>query len=165
MTVVSIDTDAAAKSMVITTEFAATVADVWQLWADPRLLESWWGPPELQTTFEQHDLTPGGTITYSIRDADGGEPFEGTWTVVEADAPSRLVVEDAVVDDDGTPSDGNAMTHMEVDIEPLGDGTRMVLTIHFATLEGMQAAMASGVGEGLKASMSQIDALLGDAAA
>ncbi len=75
------------------------------------------------------------------------------------------MVEDAIVDDDGTPSDGNSMTRMEIDIEAAGDTTRMVLTTHFDSLEGMEQAIAMGVLEGMKACMSQIDAVLAEVAA
>jgi uncharacterized protein YndB with AHSA1/START domain len=151
--------------MVITAEFKTSIANVWQLWADPRLLERWWGPPGFPATFEHHDLTPGGTITYFMSGRDGGDTFNGTWNVIEADAPTRLVVEDAIVEDDGTPSDGHSMTRMEIDIEAAGETTRMVLTTHFDSLEGMEQAIAMGVAEGMKACMSQIDALLAEVAA
>lgn len=165
MTVWNVDKNAAARTMVITAEFETPVSDVWQLWADPRLLERWWGPPGFPATFEQHDLTPGGTITYYMTGPDGDRLFDGTWTVVEVDAPHRLVVEDAIVDDDGTPRDGNSMTRMVIDIEAVGDTTRMVLTTHFDSLEGMEQAIASGVLEGMKACMAQIDGLLAEIAA
>ena len=165
MTVWSVDKNAEAKTMVITAEFTASIANVWQLWADPRLLERWWGPPGFPATFEQHDLRPGGTITYFMSGPEGGERFDGTWNVIEVDAPTRLVVEDAIVEDDGTPSDGNSMTRMEIDIEAAGDKTRMILTTHFDSLEGMEQAIATGVEDGMKAWMSQIDALLADVAA
>ena len=97
--------------------------------------------------------------------ADGGERFEGTWNVIEVDAPTRLVVEDAIIEDDGTPSDGHSMTRMEIDIEAVGDTTRMIVTAHFDSLEGMEQAIAMGVAEGMKACMSQIDALLAEVAA
>ena len=84
---------------------------------------------------------------------------------VLVDAPTRLVVEDAIVEDDGTPSDGNSMTRMEIDIEAAGDTTRMILTTHFDSPEGMEQAIAMGVVEGMKAWMSQIDALLAEVAA
>ena len=70
MTVWSVDKNPEAKTMVITAEFTAPVARVWQLWADPRLLERWWGPPGYPATFEQHDLRAGGTITYSMSGED-----------------------------------------------------------------------------------------------
>ena len=93
MTVCSVEKNAEAKTMVITAEFTASIANVWQLWADPRLLERWWGPPGSPVTFEQHDLTPGGTITYFMSDPDGGDRFDGTLNVVEANAPTRLVLQ------------------------------------------------------------------------
>jgi uncharacterized protein YndB with AHSA1/START domain len=164
MTVWSVDKNAEAKTMVITAEFTASIAKVWQLWADPRLLERWWGPPGFPATFEQLDLTPGGTIRYFMSGPDGGDRFDGTWKVVEVDAPTRLVVEDAIVEDDGTPSDGNSMTRMEIDIEAVGEKTRMILTTHFDSVEGMEQAIAMGVEEGMKAWMSQIDALLAEVA-
>jgi uncharacterized protein YndB with AHSA1/START domain len=165
MTVWHVDKDAEAKTMVITAEFTTSITNVWQLWADPRLLERWWGPPGFPATFEHHDLRPGGTITYYMSSPDGGDRFDGTWNVVEVVAPTRLVVEDAIVEDDGTPSDGNSMTRMEIDIEAAGDTTRMMLTTHFDSLEGMEQAIAMGVVEGMQACMSQIDALLAEAAA
>ena len=36
--------------MTIDAEFDAAQA-VWQLWADPRQLERWWGPPTYPATF------------------------------------------------------------------------------------------------------------------
>ena len=165
MTVWNVDKNAAAKTMVITAEFTASIAHVWRLWADPRLLDRWWGPPGYPATFEQHDLTPGGTITYFVSGPDGGDRVEGTWNVVEVNAPKRLVVEDAIVDADGTPSDGNSMTRMEIDLEAAGEKTRMILTTHFDSVEGMEQAIAMGVEEGMKACMSQIGALLPDIAA
>jgi polyisoprenoid-binding protein YceI len=81
MTVWNVEKNAEAKTMVITAEFKASITNVWQLWADPRLLERWWGPPGFPATFEHHDLTPGGTITYFMSGPDGGARFDGTWNV------------------------------------------------------------------------------------
>lgn len=164
MTVLQIDKNAEAKTMVITAEFKASIVNTWQLWADPRLLERWWGPPGFPATFDQHNLTPGGTITYFISSPEGDDRFDGTWTVVEVDAPTRLVLEDAIVEDDGTPSDGNSMTRMEIDFEAVGESTRMTVTTHFDSVEGMEQAIATGVLEGMQACMSQIDALLAEMA-
>jgi uncharacterized protein YndB with AHSA1/START domain len=165
MTVCNIEKNAEARTMVITAEFKASMTKVWQLWADPRLLERWWGAPGSPATFVHHDLTPGGTITYFMSGPDGVERSDGTWNVIEVDPPTRLVVEDAIVEDDGTPSDGNSMTRMEIDIEAAGDITRMLLTTHFDSPEGMEQAIAMGAVEGMKACMSQTDALLAEVAA
>ena len=86
MTVWNVDKNAEAKTMVITAEFKASITTVWQLWADPRLLERWWGPPGFPATFEHHNLTRGGTITYSMSGPDGpdGGHRRGAVVVVAA---------------------------------------------------------------------------------
>ena len=55
MPVISVDKDAEALQMTVVAQFDAPVERVWQLWADPRQLERWWGrrptpPPSWTTT-------------------------------------------------------------------------------------------------------------------
>ena len=50
-------------------------------------------------------------------------------------------------------------------IEAAGEVTRMILTTHFDSLAGMEQAITTGVAEGMKACMSQIDTLLAEVAA
>ena len=45
MTVHTVEKNLANRTMVVTAEFDASIDRVWQLWADPRQLERWWGPP------------------------------------------------------------------------------------------------------------------------
>ena len=65
MTVLSVDLDPDALTLTIVSEFDAAAARVWQVWADPRQLERWWGPPTYPTTIVAHDLTPGGRVTFT----------------------------------------------------------------------------------------------------
>lgn len=43
MTVISSEKNAQALSLTITAEYDAAVERAWQIWADPRQLERWWG--------------------------------------------------------------------------------------------------------------------------
>ena len=45
MSVTKVEKDPEALTMTITAELDATVEQAWQLWADPRQFEKWWGPP------------------------------------------------------------------------------------------------------------------------
>jgi uncharacterized protein YndB with AHSA1/START domain len=47
MSVTSVEKDPEALTMTITADLEATVDRAWQLWADPRQFEQWWGPPWL----------------------------------------------------------------------------------------------------------------------
>ncbi len=41
----------------------APIDEVWHLWADSRKLERWCGLRTYPSTFEKHDLSPGGEVT------------------------------------------------------------------------------------------------------
>jgi uncharacterized protein YndB with AHSA1/START domain len=45
MTVIAVRKDAQSRTMTLEAEFDASPERVWQLWADPRQIERWWGPP------------------------------------------------------------------------------------------------------------------------
>jgi uncharacterized protein YndB with AHSA1/START domain len=61
MSVTSVHKDPENMTMTIAAEFDAPIGRVWQLWANPRQLERWWGPPTYPATVVDHDLTPAGT--------------------------------------------------------------------------------------------------------
>jgi uncharacterized protein YndB with AHSA1/START domain len=66
MTVTALRKDPDALTMTLTAEFDASPTRVWELWADPRQLERWWGPPTYPATFTAHDLTPGSRVEYHM---------------------------------------------------------------------------------------------------
>ena len=45
MTVTAVRKDPQRLTLIVEAEFDASVERIWQLWADPRKLERWWGPP------------------------------------------------------------------------------------------------------------------------
>ena len=73
MSVTDIHKDPEQLTMTVVTELDAPVDRAWQLWADPRKLERWWGPPTYPATFVDHDLTPGGRCSYYMT-GPGGRP-------------------------------------------------------------------------------------------
>ena len=103
MTVTAVRKDPQTLTMTLDAEFDASPERVWQLWADPRQLERWWGPPTYPATFTTHDLAPGGRVEYHMTGPEGDQP-RGYWEVLEADPPHRLVFRDGFANDDGTPN-------------------------------------------------------------
>ena len=86
---------------------------------------------------------------------------DSTWEVIAADPPCRLELRDADVDDDGRPNDGNAMTAMVITIDARdGGGAVMSIRTHFDSLAGMEQVLATGVEEGMRMLLSQMDAVL-----
>lgn len=160
MTVTSVEKDPTALTLTITADFAAEVKRVWQLWADPRSLERWWGPPGYPATFTEHDLVPSGRVVYFMTSPEG-ERYYGTWRVLEVDEPTRIEVEDAFADSEGQPDATQPISRMAVALDGRSDGgTRMVITTTFASTEDMEKSLAMGMDEGMREAVGQIDALL-----
>lgn len=160
MTVTSVHKDPAALTMTLTAEFEASPERIWQLWADPRQLERWWGPPTWPATVTRHDLTIGGRVEYHMTGPDG-DTAGGYWNIVEIDPPHRLAFEDGFANDDGTPNDDLPHTEGRVAIEAIGTGrTRMTIESRFPSLAAMEQLVSMGMEEGLALAVGQIDAIL-----
>jgi uncharacterized protein YndB with AHSA1/START domain len=165
MTVIDVHKDPATLTMTVTSEFDASVEQVWQLWADPRRLERWWGPPTYPATFVDHDLTPGGSVTYFMTGPEGDQP-RGWWKVLEVRAPHHLEFEDGFADDQGTPNPDMPVMIMQVEVqERSGGGTTMVLHTRFPSSAAMEQIISMGMEEGLSAAMAQMDDVLAAATA
>ena len=160
MTVTDIQKDVEALTLTVTAEYDVTADRAWQLWADPRQLERWWGPPTYPATVVDHDLRPGGLVSYYMTGPEGDRPHGG-WDVLEVDAPRRLVVRDFFADENGVPLEGMPVGGMRVEIADR-DGGGVVVTVvsTFASQEALEQLLAMGMEEGLREAMGQIDAIL-----
>ena len=162
MTVTNVHKDPVALTLIITAEFDASPQRVWQLWADPRQLERWWGPPEYPATMTAHDLRPGGRVAYYMTGPTGDKP-RGLWDVVEVDPPRSLVFHNLFADESGQPDPDLPSTTARVTIEDIGGGrTQMSIQSAFLSTEAMEQVLAFGMEEGLKAAVGQIDAIIAE---
>jgi uncharacterized protein YndB with AHSA1/START domain len=151
------DTDYDNLAITLVVDFDAAIDQVWDLWTDPRKLEHWWGPPAFPATFETHDLTPGGEATYVMSGPDGA--IRGTWRVAAVDPPTSLQFTDAVADADGTPI-AKLPVMVRVRLTERDGGTRMQMHLRFESRDDMQKLISTGIVEGLRQAVGQIDGLL-----
>ena len=162
MTVTSVRKDPEALTMNVTAEFDVSVERAWQLWADPRQLERWWGPPTYPATVVDHDLSVGGRVTYFMTGPDG-DKAHGWWQILAAEPPSRLELRDGFADDSGIPDDAMPTMTMVVTLTERDDaGTVMAIVTHFPSLEAMEQLVSMGMDEGMAAAMGQIDEILAE---
>ncbi|MDJ0496317.1 MAG: SRPBCC domain-containing protein [Acidimicrobiia bacterium] len=159
MTITAIHKDPEKLTMSFTAEFDSTPERVWQLWADPRLFEKWWGPPEYPATVVEHEFTPGGKVRYYMTGPEG-EKYHGFSEFIAIDPPKALELGDGFLDDDGNEVEGMPTMTSRVDISDIGDATRMVITTMFPSLEAMEQLIEMGAEEGMKGSLSQVPDLL-----
>ncbi len=163
MSITTLDSDLDELTLTLVAEFDASPDRVWELWADPRKLERWWGPPTHPATFDEHDLSPGGKVAYFMTGPEG-DTHRGWWRVNSVDPPRSLEVTDGFADADGNPNDELGTTDMAMELTERDGGTRMTLRSTFATREQMQGMVEMGMVDGLRGAVGQMDALLEETA-
>ena len=160
MPITEVRKDTEALTMAVESVWDATVEQVWDLWADPRKLERWWGPPTWPATVEAHELRPGGRVSYFMTGPDG-ERAGGYWDVLVVDAPHTLEVKDGFADDAGGANEDLPSMVMRTTIESVSaTRTRMTTVTTFPSLAAMQQVLEMGAEEGMREAMTQIEAVL-----
>jgi uncharacterized protein YndB with AHSA1/START domain len=122
--------------------FDAPRQRVWDTWTSCDHLPNWMlGPPGWTMPICQIDLRPGGTQRIGWRGPDGAEmEIRGTFT--EVDPPGRLIVRESWGGD--WPETTNTLILTEV-----RGKTRMVLTIRYPSREARDAALQTGMKDGM----------------
>lgn len=159
MPVTDVQHDPANLTLTITADFAAPVERIWQIYADPRQLEKIWGPPTYPATVVDHDLRPGGRMTYFMTGPDG-DKHAGYWEITAVDEPRSFEFDDGFADMDFNPNPDmpkarNVFTFAEHD-----GGTRATYVSTYASAEALQTVLDMGVIEGASSAINQIDGLV-----
>ena len=164
MPVTDVQHDLDALTLTITADFAAPVERVWEVYADPRQLERVWGPPTHPATFVDHELAPGGRMTYYLTTPEG-EKYYAYWDIRTVDAPAGFTFADGFATDDSfTPNPDLPESNQAYTFESTDTGTRATYLSSYATAEALQTVLAMGVVEGASSALNQIDALVAHAA-
>jgi uncharacterized protein YndB with AHSA1/START domain len=158
LSITSVDTDYDHLTITLIADFDAAIERVWDLWSDPRKLERWWGPPTHPASVEKHDLTPGGEVTYVMTGPEGAT--RGAWRVTAVDPPTSLEFTDAFADQDGRRIADMPVHTVRVRLAERDGGTRMEMHLMFESRDDIEKLISTGVVEGLRQAVGQIDALL-----
>ena len=88
-----------------------------------------------------------------------GEKYHAWSQIVALDPPKSLEFDDGFLDDEGNEVDDMPSMTSRVDSNDTGNGTRMVITTTFPSLEAMEQQIEMGA-KGMKLALGHVDALL-----
>lgn len=159
MPVTDIKHDLEANTLTLTADFDAPVDRVWDLYADPRKLERWWGPPTYPATVTKHEFQPGGRVNYYMTSPEG-EKFGGYWDITGIEEGRSLEFNDGFADADGNPVADMPAGRIRIEFADQGGSTRITSVTTYARTEDLQKVLEMGVVEGTRESMGQMDQLL-----
>ena len=157
----TIDKDLDDLTFTVVADFDHPVEKVWELYADPRKMERWWGPPTYPATVVRHELVPGGVVHYFMTSPEG-EEYHGRWDVEQVDELRGFTAIDRFASRDGEPDLELPATTMVYTFQPTDGGTRMRCVSTYATLDDLQKVLDMGQEEGVAGSMSQMEAVLAE---
>lgn len=159
MPVTDVQHDPANLTLTITADFAAPVERIWQIYADPRQLEKIWGPPTYPATVVDHDLRPGGRMTYFMTGPDG-DKHAGYWEITAVDEPRSFEFDDGFADMDFNPNPDMPKARNVFTFAEHEGGTRATYVSTYASAEALQTVLDMGVIEGASSAINQIDGLV-----
>jgi uncharacterized protein YndB with AHSA1/START domain len=126
---------------------------VWEAWTSPGHLRKWMlGPPGWTMSVCEVDLRPGGASRLVWHNAEGAE-LEIRGMYHEILPPERLV---------GTESWGGEWpeTRNTMELTQENGGTRMTVTIQYPSEEARNAAVQTGMKDGMSQSLDRLDEYL-----
>ena len=152
MPVTSVTKDAAPLTLTVVGDFPVSQQRLWDAYTDPRQLERFWGPPTAPCTFTRHDFLVGGRAEYYLT-GPAGEKWSGSWKFIAVN-PIRLFE----AEDGDNPEDENGPASGKFVFETTSTGSRVTIAMRFFNVNAMEHA--TGMAEGMRAAMPQLDALL-----
>lgn len=139
--------------ILITRDFEAPKALVWNALTDPAHLLRWWGPHWCPLVACEIDLRPGGAWRYVSNDADGNQlAWHGTYR--EVDAPDRMVTTEVF---EGFP---DAVSVNTMTLTQVGAITRLQTLVRHSSRENRDGHVQSGMESGMQETFNRLDDLL-----
>jgi uncharacterized protein YndB with AHSA1/START domain len=147
------------REVLVTRAFYAPRELVYKAYTTPELLQRWLiGPPGWTMPVCEMDVRVGGTFRWRWRSVEEGQEFgfHGDFRVVEP--PHRIVHTEYFEPGDVGGEMGEALVTLEL-TEREGVTTLSTL-IDYGTKEARDAALATGMTDGMEMSYQQLDGLL-----
>lgn len=127
------------NDLVIERSFEAPPYLVWQMWTDPEHFKAWYGPDGATIPVADMDVRVGGRrlLCMEFEAPDGKRQMWFTGEYLEVTEDHRLIYTESMSDehgnvlaptDMGMPEEHPTTTQVTVELEDLGDRTRMTMT-------------------------------------
>jgi uncharacterized protein YndB with AHSA1/START domain len=147
------------RDVVVVRTFNAPRALVFDAWTKPALVQRWMlGPPGWAMPVCEMDVRPGGKFNWRWRSEENGSEFGFSGEFREVERPSRIVHVERFDPGDVGGEMGEAVV-TSVLTEKSGV-TTVTMTIRYASQTVRDAALKTGMTDGMELSYQKLDELL-----
>jgi uncharacterized protein YndB with AHSA1/START domain len=145
--------------VVVVRAFNAPRTLVFDAWTTPKLVQRWMlGPPGWKMPVCEMDVRPGGTFTWRWRSDENGAEFGFTGEFREVVRPSRIVHIERYEPGDVGGEMGEALVTSE--LTEKNGVTTQTMTIHYESKAVRDAALKTGMTDGMEMSFQKLDEVL-----
>ncbi|KPF45451.1 SRPBCC family protein [Rhizobium sp. AAP43] len=139
-----------AKILQVERLVGAPIELVFRMFSDARHLDQWWGPDGFQNETHEMDFSVGGLWRYTMHGPDGKD-WPNWIRYQDITPPTRIAYQHGA--EMGEPAHFDGV----ITLQPEGTGTRVTLTLIFATPEARDATLKFGAVEGGKQTLARLD--------
>ena len=154
----SIVKDLKEKSILVSREFEAPLADVWKAYTDPKLLDQWWGPSPWRAETKQMSFKPGGYWLYAMVGPEG-EKHWARMDYLAVDPLKSFDVQDSFADEGGVINRDMPVSKGRSSFTKTPKGTRVDFKLIYSTEEQLQKIVEMGFEQGITMCMDQLEAM------
>ena len=152
--------DFAARSLLVSRELNAPLAEVWRAYTEPEMLDQWWGPAPWRAETKTMDFRPGGHWLYAMVSPENQRHW-ARMDYISISHHRNFVITDAFCDEDGQVNPALPISKGQVTFSASGSGTRVEFKMFYPTEEALRKIIEMGFAEGITTCLDQLDALLG----
>jgi len=154
----SIVKDLKEKSILVSREFEAPLADVWKAYTDPKLLDQWWGPSPWRAETKHMSFKPGGYWLYAMVGPEG-EKHWARMDYLAVDPLKSFDVQDSFADEGGVINRDMPVSKGRSSFTKTAKGTRVDFKLIYSTEEQLQKIVEMGFEQGITMCMDQLEAM------
>lgn len=149
--------------VLVNRSFDAPADLVWRAYTEPDLMRRWCtGPPKWSMSVCEMDIRVGGTYEWRWSDEANGVEFGFTGEMLEVEPRSKIVHTQEY--DPGTMggSMGDGPTIITVTFDEIDGITNVATTIKYASKTDRDAALETGMTDGMEMSYARLDEVLAE---
>lgn len=155
----TIQKDMKARSILISRELNAPLADVWRAYTEARLLDQWWGPSPWRAETKSIDFKPGGFWLYAMVSPENQRHW-GRMDYISIRHHDHFVITDSFCDEAGTVNPELPVSHGRITFVATAAGTRVDFNMVYESEEALRKIVEMGFAEGITQCLDQLEALL-----
>jgi len=146
------------KSILVSREFNAPLANVWRAYTESEVLDQWWGPAPWRAETKSMNFTVGGYWLYAMVSPEN-EKHWGRMNYLAIIHHKSFDLEDGFCDEDGSMNPGLPISKGKNVFTQTANGTRVEFKMIYPTEADLQKIVEMGFEEGISICLDQLEEL------